>query len=616
MQQQSIENYGVIGNMRSAALVSIQGAIDFFCFPEFDSPSIFAALLDETKGGCFRIDPQMAKPRIKQLYLPDTNILLTRFLAEEGVVEITDFMPVLEADESPAYAHRIIRMVRVIRGELRFKLRCAPRFDYARGEHTVEKRGSCIRFVPKTDANPMELHALVPLQADGLDAVAEFTLSAGGTASFAFGAAEEEEGAHACLLDPASIDHVFEATTRFWRDWMQQSTYQGRWREMVNRSALALKLLTSREHGSLLAAATFGLPEEAGGSRNWDYRYTWLRDSSFTIYAFMRLGFTGEARQFTHWLRDRFTESSKNDEKLRSDAGPIQVIYRLDGSSELPEQTLDHLAGFLDSRPVRIGNGAAGQLQLDIYGELMDAVYLSNKYANGISTDGWRRLTAVLEWLGHNWQREDEGIWEVRSGRQHFLHSRLMCWVAFDRAIRLAQKRSLVAPLHEWYQTRDNIHEDILDNFWSEKLQSFVQTKGSETLDAATLLMPLLRFISPTDPRWLSTMAAIEGNLTEDALVYRYSSGGDGLEGGEGAFIACSFWRIECLARQGEVEKARLLFDKMLGYANHLGLYAEELGSSGEQLGNYPQALTHLALISAATYLDRKLSNHGGETWE
>jgi GH15 family glucan-1,4-alpha-glucosidase len=265
---------------------------------------------------------------------------------------------------------------------------------------------------------------------------------------------------------------------------------------------------------------------------------------------------------------------------------------------------------------VRIGNGATSQLQLDIYGEMMDAIYLANKYSQGISNDGWQRLRQVLDWLSKNWEREDEGIWEVRGGRQHFLHSRLMCWVAFDRAIRLAQKRSLVAPLVEWLAIRDTIHEDIFNHFWSEELQSFVQAKGSNNLDAATLLMPLLRFISPTDPRWLSTMAAIEKHLTEDALVYRYGSGTDGLDGSEGSFIACSFWRIECLARQGEVDKARLLFDKMLGYANHLGLYAEELGPGGEQLGNFPQALTHLALISAATYLDRKLSKDRGETWQ
>ena len=546
-------------------------------------------------------------------------------------------MPGSETEGHNNYAHQLIRTVRVIRGEIRFRLLCAPRFDYARTPHTASEHGDSICFHPQNASCPeMVLQATVPLQTDTSDAIAEFTLCAGQSASFAFGSLtsnerdtsgkhndrdnrnQRDEPDYRAPLDPRSIETQFNGTIRFWRDWMHQSKYQGRWREVVNRSALVLKLLTSREHGSLLAAATFGLPEQPGGARNWDYRYSWLRDSSFTLYAFMRLGFTGEARDFTHWLRDRISTSIEQ----ASEDGPLHVLYRLNGGDDLDESTLDHLAGFRNSKPVRIGNGAATQMQLDVYGELMDALYLSNKYGNGISNDGWDRLRELFAWLGDNWNRPDEGIWEVRSGRQHFLHSRLMCWVAFDRAIRLAQKRSLVAPLADWFRIRDAIHEDIFSNFWSDSLQSFVQFKGSETLDAATLLMPLLRFISPADPRWISTMAAIEANLTEDALVYRYTNGSaggqstDGLDGQEGSFIACSFWRIECLARQGEIDRARLLFDKMLGYANHLGLYAEELGPSGEQLGNFPQALTHLALISAATYLDRKLSNNREETWE
>jgi GH15 family glucan-1,4-alpha-glucosidase len=617
MDTNSIENYGIIGNMRSAALVSITGGIDFFCFPSFDSQSVFAALLDEQHGGSFRIDPLIDDVRTKQLYLPDTNILLTRFLSTAGVAELTDFMPVSTDEEHSAYTHQVIRILRVIRGEVRFRLRCAPRFDYASGAHTALREGDAVCFRPNHDGCPsMALHATIPLRIEGeegrRDAVAEFTLCAGESAAFTFGNMAENESGARNLLDAAEIENQFAETSRFWREWMRQSRYKGRWREVVNRSALALKILTCREYGSLVAAATLGLPERVGGARNWDYRYTWLRDSAFAMYAFMRLGFTEEARGFTRWLRDRVTDGLSSD----SDDGPLQVIYSLDGSPVPDEVTLEHLSGFRGSRPVRLGNGARTQLQLDIYGELMDAIYLSNKYVNGISNDGWRRVRVMLAWLGKNWEREDEGIWEVRNGRRHFLHSRLMCWVAFDRAIRLAQKRSLVAPLNEWFSIRDAIHEDIFNNFWSEKQQSFVQAKGSETLDAATLLMPLLRFISPTDPRWISTMAAIESQLTEDALVFRYSNGADGLDGTEGSFIACSFWRIECLARQGETDRARLLFDKMLGYANHLGLYAEELGSSGEQLGNFPQALTHLALISAATYLDRKLSDDRDETWQ
>jgi GH15 family glucan-1,4-alpha-glucosidase len=324
----------------------------------------------------------------------------------------------------------------------------------------------------------------------------------------------------------------------------------------------------------------------------------------------MRLGFVEEARAFAHWIRDRMHDGAED--------GPLQVMYRPDGRQQLDEIVLDSLSGYKNSRPVRIGNGAYNQLQLDIYGELMDAIYLANKYGDGISYEGWHNLQRIIEWLSKNWQRPDEGIWEVRGGRREFLHSRLMCWVAFDRAIRLAGKRSLAGPTEKWQEIRDTIYEDIFANFCSDDLKAFVQYKGSNTLDASVLLMPLMRFISPTDPRWLSTLEAIEKNLTEDALVYRYdniSSPVDGLSGSEGSFTACSFWFIECLARSHQTEKARLLFDKMLGYANHLGLYSEQLGSSGEHLGNFPQAFTHLALISAATSLDRALSGKENTTW-
>ena len=379
---------------------------------------------------------------------------------------------------------------------------------------------------------------------------------------------------------------------------------------MVNRSALALKLLCSQERGSLIAAATFGLPERIGGERNWDYRYTWLRDSAFSLYAFMRLGFTEEARSFTNWLRDRLHDDAEH--------GPLQVMYRINGDQELDEVILENFKGYESSHPVRIGNGASNQLQLDIYGELMDAIYLSNKYGDGISHDDWQGVHRVLAWLSKNWKRPDEGIWEVRGGRRNFLHSRLMCWVAFDRAIRLGRKRSLAGTYVEWLTIRDEISDDIFANFWDDSQKSFVQYQGSNCLDASSLLMPLMRFISPVDPRWLSTMDAIEKTLTEDSLVYRYDTKGDpidGLHGREGSFTACSFWFIECLARSNQLEKARLLFDKMLGYANHLGLYSEQLGSSGQHLGNFPQAFTHLALISAATYLDRALNGKSNALW-
>jgi GH15 family glucan-1,4-alpha-glucosidase len=352
----------------------------------------------------------------------------------------------------------------------------------------------------------------------------------------------------------------------------------------------------------MVAAPTFGLPEDLGGVRNWDYRYTWIRDASFTLYGLIRLGYTGEAAAFMQWIEARCDE-------LEPD-GSLQIMYGIDGRHELTEHELSHLDGYRNSRPVRVGNGAYDQLQLDIYGELMDSVYLYNKYGAPISYDLWRNLVRLIDWVCDNWRRKDEGIWEVRGGQKEFLYSRLLCWVAIDRGVRLALKRSFPAPLSRWLEMRDEIYLEIQNGFWNDKIGAFVQHKGGEALDASALLMPLVKFVSPVDPRWLSTLRAIEDRLVEDSLVYRYRVGraaDDGLQGEEGTFNMCSFWFVECLSRAGELDKARLYLEKMFGYANHLGLYGEELGRSGETLGNFPQAFTHLALISAATDLNRRL---------
>ncbi len=604
MSFQPIENYGVIGNMRSIALVGMNGSIDFLCYPEFDSPTVFAALLDDSRGGCFQIEPQLTNVRIRQLYLPDTNILLTRFLAEEGVAELTDYMPIHKDGEQP---NEIVRMVSVIRGNVHFKMCCQPRFDYARSTHRTEISDAGAMFIPGDNTSPpLALYSTVALRRHAQDVASEFSLQAGATATFVLGGPRPEG-------QPPEMEVVgkrFLQTSRFWKKWIAKSKYKGRWREMVNRSALMLKLLISREHGSLVAAPTFSLPEHIGGVRNWDYRFTWLRDATFTLYALIRLGFVEETEGFIGWLKGRVMDDAER--------GPLQVMYGIDGRRKLDEFALDHLSGYENSRPVRIGNAAYQQLQLDIYGEMMDAIYLANKYGDPISYAGWLGVQRILDWLGKNWQRPDEGIWEVRGGAREFLHSRVMCWVAFDRALRLAQKRSLSAPLDVWQRTRDEIRNDIFSNFWNDELQSFVQAKGTKDVDASALLMPMMRFISPVDPMWISTMRAIESRLIEDTLVRRYEvkrSHVDGLPGEEGSFTACSFWYVECLARAGELEKAQLLFEKLLGYANHLGLYSEELGSNGQHLGNFPQAFTHLALISAATYLDRVLSGSGESVW-
>ena len=604
MSFEPIENYGAIGNMRSIALVGMNGSIDFLCFPRFDSPTVFAALLDDQLGGRFQIQPQLKHSRVRQLYLPDTNILLTRFLSNDGLVELTDFMPISAEAEQP---NELVRSVAVIRGDVSFSLLCQPRFNYGTCGHRVDVNGRCATFSSENPACPhMALYSTVPLSQESQDAKAQFRLRAGERATFVFGGVRPEGQ----KPEMESVEDRFHQTARFWKGWIAKSKYKGRWREMVNRSALILKLLISREHGSLIAAPTFSLPEEIGGVRNWDYRFTWLRDATFTLYALIRLGFIDEAESFIHWLKGRLGDDAER--------GPLQVMYGIDGRQKLDESVLDHLRGYENSRPVRIGNAAYQQLQLDIYGEMMDSVYLANKYGDQISHGDWQDVQRILGWLAKNWQRPDEGIWEVRGGAREFLHSRLMCWVAFDRALRLAQKRSLSGPLEAWTRVRDAIRDDIFTNFWDPELQSFVQSKGSKALDAAVFLMPMMRFISPVDPMWDSTMKAIEARLVEDTLVHRYEAEKtqvDGLPGGEGSFTACSFWYIECLARAGQLEKAQLLFEKLLGYANHLGLYSEELGANGRHLGNFPQAFTHLALISAATYLDRELSGTNNTPW-
>ena len=601
MSYQPIENYGVIGDLHTVALVGMDGSIDFMSFPSFDSPTIFAALLDERRGGRFQLAPVLADANHKQLYLPDSNILLTRFLSDEGVAEISDFMPV----EQKEHGHELVRRAKTVRGEIHFRMVCQPRFDYARSKHRVEKRDGEVLFVSEgKDGLALRLRTSIPVTISDGAAIAEFALQAGQSAAFVL--EEARPGKESASALPDHVSDSFKETLNFWRSWVAHSTYHGRWREMVNRSALTLKLLVSQPHGSMVAAPTFGLPEQIGGERNWDYRYTWIRDASFCLYALNRLGYTEEAAAFMKWIEARCHE-------LEPD-GSLQIMYGIDGRHQLPEETLVHLEGYRKTSPIRIGNRAVGHLQLDIYGELMDTVYLYNKFGELISYDLWTHLTRLINWVVENWHQPDEGIWEVRGGRQEFLFSRVMCWVALDRGIRLAHKRSFPAPLAEWYRVRDALYRDIFENFWDPERQAFVQHKGSRMLDAASLLMPLVKFVAPTDPRWLSHLKAIEAELVDDSLVYRYKTGrafSDGLAGSEGTFSMCSFWYVECLCRAGDLEKARFFFEKMLGYANHLGLYGEEVGARGEHLGNFPQAFTHLALISAAYALDRRLSAAG-----
>ena len=611
MSYQPIENYGLIGNMRTSALVGMNGSIDWFCFPHFDSPSVFAAILDEHKGGWFKITTQGKDVIHKQFYWPDTNVLVTRFLSAQGVGQVVDFMPVGLKETELGY-HGIIRRVQAIRGTLTFRLECYPAFDYARGSHrtTLTARGA--RF--EADGLTLGLGSTIPLQQRDTGVMAEFELQEGHERSFSLQAINHEHDSR-LTVSQDQAETLFRQTVDYWRRWLAQCTYRGRWREMVQRSALTLKLLTFEPTGAIVAAPTCSLPEDVGGYRNWDYRYTWIRDAAFTLYALLRIGFIDEAEQFMQWLEARCRE-------LKAD-GSLQIMYGIDGRHELPEVTLPHLEGYKQSSPVRVGNDAYAQLQLDIYGELLDSVYLYNKYGTPISYDLWKHLRRLVNWVCDNWQRPDDGVWEVRGGSQHFLYSKLMCWVALDRGLRLADKRSFPADRGRWLHVRDQIYEEIMTKGWNERRRAFVQRYESDTLDAANLMMPLVFFVSPTDPRMLSTLDAInqppeKGGLIANALVYRYNVNetADGLEGEEGTFNICTFWLVEALTRAGRadharLDQARLMFEQMLGYANHLGLYAEETGHHGEGLGNFPQAFTHLALISAAFNLDRALGSRG-----
>lgn len=596
----AIGDHGIIGDLETAALVARDGTIDYLCWPSLDSPTIFAELLDAERGGAFTLQPLLDDAQRLQLYVPDTNVLLTRWMAEDGSAEVSDLMPLAEARNRPDLDARcLIRVLRVTRGTVRFTVRCAPRFDYARIAPTVTATGEGIRFTGGEQT--VRLFASVPLDIDDDAATADFSLSAGQSAWFVLGEDRLERPTD------AAVDRVTAATTAAWRDWTGHSTYRGRWREAMTRSVLALKLLTSARHGSIAAAATFGLPEATGAGRNWDYRATWIRDASFTVYAFLRMGFVAEAEHFNRWAAARVMDAGPDR--------PIRIMYAIDGSEAADEQELPHLAGYAGSRPVRIGNAAHAQSQLDIFGELLDSVYLSNKYGRAISHEGWEHVRGIVDHVIAHWQEADAGIWEMRGGPRHFLHSRLMCWVALDRAIRLAKKRSLPAPLVEWAACRDAIVEDVWTNFRHPDHGNFVQERGGRELDAALLMMPLVRFVSSTDPVWLRTLDAIGSALRDDGLVYRYRNA-DGLEGGEGAFTTCTFWYAECLARAGRMEEAQEMLAKGMAYGNGLGLFSEEVDRRGLPLGNFPQALTHLAFISAAFFIDRRLDPSYRPHWE
>jgi pentatricopeptide repeat protein len=607
----NISDHGLIGDLQTAALVTTDGTVDFFCCPRFDSPSVFASLLDADKGGYFRIAPAAETYVSKQLYLPNTALLITRFMTPDGVGEVLDFMPVIEG--APTDRHRLVRHLRVARGTMRFKLELQPRFDYGRAQHTcdVTPEGAVFRT-----AGGMELTLHTAGRDTASDTAEVQRVGAGLSATFTMregdsgrGAVLESMGGQPQSLPSAELDRLADDTAAFWKGWLNRSTYTGRWRETVTRSAMTLKLLTYEPTGAPVAAATFGLPEEAGGERNWDYRFTWIRDGSLTVHALAGLGYLDEAAKFGTWMRDRGIA-----DQATNGSSPLKIMYRVDGSSDLTEENLDHFEGWRGSRPVRIGNGAADQLQLDIYGEAMDTIMSADTLGFVMAHRGWLATSTITDWVADNWDQPDEGVWETRGGRKDFTFGRLQCWVALDRAIRLAERHGRPANVAKWARERDRIYNQLMSRGWNPKVGAFTQHYGTDVLDASLLLMPIEGFIAPTDPMWLSTLDAIDKELVSDSLVYRYnpSASPDGLHGDEGTFSLCTFLYVDALARAGRLDDAILTFEKMQTYGNHLGLFSEEIDSTGGQLGNFPQAFTHLSLINAAITLNRELDRRAG----
>lgn len=595
-----IAEHGLIGDLQTAALVTSRGVVDWFAAPRFDSPSIFASLLDHDRGGYFRLASHDSQATCKQLYYPDTALLVTRFMSPDGVGEVIDWMAP-NTGSTAADRHTLIRTARTVRGTVRFDLECRPRFDYARASHELDLAPGISTF--RAPGVTAFLQSTFALERDGDDLRGSVTLNVGETAAAVLTVC----GTGAEAPSPLSVEGITQElwdSADFWQKWVRGSNYRGRWPDMVNRSAITLKLLTYAPSGAPVAAATMGLPEQVGGERNWDYRYTWVRDGSLSVRALLDLGFVDEANAFVHWLGDRLRETEGKPGE------PLQIMYRVDGEPLLTEEILGHLEGYRGSAPVRLGNAASDQLQLDIYGEALYALSAGHEVAAQAGYRGWKVLSRTLDWLADSWDRPDEGIWETRGGRKDFTYSRVMCWAAFDRGLKLASEFSRPGDTERWRTARDAVIEQVMERGWSEAAGAYVQHYGGQdVLDASLLLMPRVGFVSPRDPSWLSTLDAMDRTLVSDSLVYRYdpAASPDGLRGSEGTFSLCTFLYVDALARAGRLRPARYTFEKMHTYANHVGLFAEEVGPSGEQLGNFPQAFTHLSLITAACTLDEAL---------
>ena len=596
-----IEDYGVIGNLRTVALVGRDGSIDWCCMPEVDRPSVFAAILDHDKGGRFRVRP-VGAGQGKQRYLEDTNVLRTTFEDARGKVQVTDFMPLnasIVGAEDPYTSPTIYRLVECTEGEVEVEIEWSPRFDYARADTRLEERGD---LVVALGGNARAVLAGVPGERsfEARTLRARTDLRAGEVLPLAM-----RYGAERGRAEQGTIEMMLERTVGVWREWVASRNdsaalegFEPSWRPFVGRSALALKLLTHPDTGAIAAAPTTSLPEQIGGVRNWDYRYCWIRDSSFTAQALFSLGHRAEALDFLEWTeRAAMTESREGLE--------LQIMYGLHGETDLGEKELGHLEGYRRSKPVRIGNAAANQKQHDIYGELLSSAYEFVRHGGHLDDSLRSFLAAVADRAAEVWREPDAGIWEVRGGPRHFVYSKVMCWVALDRAVNLARKHGLQGDVGGWKRERDEIKRVVLQKGYDEERKSFVQSFGSKALDASNLLIPVMGFLPFDDPKIENTLDRTLEELTSEGVVYRYHAD-DGLPGGEGAFGLTTFWLIDVLTLSGRREKALELFERMLGRANHLGLYAEEFDpESGAFLGNFPQGFTHIGLINSALYLSR-----------
>jgi len=627
-----INSYGVIGDCHSAVLVSPDGSVDWGCLPDFDSPAIFCRLLDAERGGYFQVAPEEGTIPGLQRYLRGSNVLQTRFTSIAGEMVLTDFMPVETLSAWPykgmnnntwqlenGSCHSLVRIVECTQGEMSVVMRLKVTPDYAGADSTVEivheTLGALINgggqhvalAIVGADLLPSYTVQIAQDKEDRHASVeAHVTLREGERILFVVGMGRTEASARRLIekeLHVRNFDAELAHTLHAWRQWIATCTYQGPYAEYVERSALALKLMTYAPTGAIVAAPTTSLPEQIGGGRNWDYRFTWLRDATFTLYAFNVLGFTEEARAFTHWLR-RLSFANGED---------LQIMYGIRGERHLPERELSHLSGYCSSGPVRVGNSAFNQVQLDVFGEVLDCIHLFRRQGSferfGETLDGplWSMMRTLVDHVCEHWQDPDNGIWEVRGGMRHFIYSKAMCWVALDRGIRAAQQLELDADLQRWMHVRDQIRADILCNGYNTTLGAFTQSYGDSTLDASNLLLPLIGFIAPDDPRMRSTVdRTIEQLTDEHGFVYRYLTDDtdDGCEGEEGTFSICSFWLVDNLAMQGRIDEARSLYERLLSYAGRLGLFSEEIDSKNNMsLGNYPQAFTHIALINSANNL-------------